>query len=80
MRVLRAALRAMLHIPLLHRSRFYLGFRGRETFYFASALSLTVDRSFYFASALSLTIAARARWLLVLGRAVVHGAVSNSEV
>ena len=66
MRVLRAALRAMLHIPLLHRSRFYLGFRGRETFYFASALSLT--------------IAARARWLLVLGRAVVHGAVSNSEV
>jgi hypothetical protein len=25
---------AMLHIPLLHRSRFYLGFRGRETFYF----------------------------------------------
>jgi hypothetical protein len=25
---------AALHIPLLHRSRFYLGFRGRETFYF----------------------------------------------
>jgi hypothetical protein len=23
----------LLHIPLLHRSRFYLGFRGRETFY-----------------------------------------------
>jgi hypothetical protein len=25
---------ALLHIPLLHRSRFFLGFRGRETFYF----------------------------------------------
>lgn len=24
----------LLHVPLVHRSRFFLAFRGRETFYY----------------------------------------------
>lgn len=32
------ALWEALHVPLIHRSRFYLAFRGRELFYFEAEL------------------------------------------
>ena len=32
------ALWETLHVPLIHRSRFYLAFRGRELFYFEAEL------------------------------------------
>ena len=34
-----------LHVPLLHRSRFYLAFRGRETFYFEARFHSSPGRS-----------------------------------